>query len=64
MKFSQPAFPTWIVDNSMAHGMLLRDYFASLAMSGMLAKSNSTSFDTIAEYSYLIADKMLKEREK
>ena len=28
MKISPPAFPTWITDDSMAHGMSLRDYFA------------------------------------
>ncbi len=41
----------------------LRDYFASAAMSGMLADSDSTlSLDKIVATAYIIADKMLKER--
>lgn len=31
MKFSPPAFPTYLAEN-MAHGMTLRDYFAAAAM--------------------------------
>jgi hypothetical protein len=42
-------------------GMTLRDYFAAMAMSGMLP-DQSKYFDTIVEMSYVIADKMLEAR--
>lgn len=31
-----PAFPTWIVDDSMCPGMTLRDYFAAAAMQSLI----------------------------
>lgn len=65
MKISPPAFPTWIVDDSMAHGMSLRDYFAAAALQGLLNESNNEFEDiAIAELSYSLADAMLKAREQ
>lgn len=48
-------------------GMTLRDYFAAKAMQGELAASagaQQPSPGVTAEYSYRMADAMLKEREK
>lgn len=46
-------------------GMTLRDYFAAKAMQGILCNSAKDFYplDLVAE-SYVIADAMLKEREK
>ena len=37
MKISQPAFPTWLETDNMAHGMMLRDYVAAHVLSGICA---------------------------
>ena len=64
MKVSQPAFPTWIENNSMAHGMMLRDYFASAAMQGYMGYSKaSMSLDEVAAWSYRVADALFKARD-
>jgi len=47
-------------------GMTLRDYFAGLAMQGMMASNNlpnSVKNDELAAVAYDLADAMLKERE-
>lgn len=45
-------------------GMTLRDYFAAGAMQAILADSSRhISHDSIAPYSYLVADAMLAQRE-
>ena len=46
-------------------GMTLRDYFASKALQGLLAKMVYAPSDisNYAEQSYLLADAMLKQRE-
>lgn len=44
MKISQPAFPTWIVDDSMCPGMTLRDYFAAAAMQSLLNDKNFSKY--------------------
>jgi len=44
--------------------MTLRDYFAAAAMQGMLADAEGESNDSIARYSYDLADAMIREREK
>jgi len=50
--------------NPVRHkGMTLRDYFAAKAMQA-IANDSWSSEDAIATYSYLIADAMLKERNK
>ena len=65
-----PAFPNQATINTdyIAEGMTLRDYFANLAMQGMI--SNNSMYDMITEHSskslafesYMIADAMLKQR--
>lgn len=58
-----PAYPVTLGGYT---GMTLRDYFAGLAMQGMLANKNNTarsSYD-IAIWSYDQADRMLQERER
>ena len=45
-------------------GMDLRDYFAAKAMQGLCSYNTAGEWRIIAEISYLIADAMLKEREK
>jgi hypothetical protein len=63
MKISPPAFPTYLADN-MAHGMTLRDYFASAAMQGYMGYSKATmSLDEVAIWSYKVADALLKARQ-
>ena len=64
-----PAFP--IGDSDMFNrGMSLRDYFAAKAMGCAPSKtpynmkSNETDSEFIARWSYVLADAMLKEREK
>jgi hypothetical protein len=67
MKISPPAFPTWIVDDSMAHGMSLRDYFAAQALTSMLSPTQNITEktpDVAAKLSYTFADAMMKVREE
>ena len=69
MKISQPAFPTWIVDDSMAHGMSLRDYFAAAAMHCHLLENLSDKESDleplwIAGLAYEMADAMLEARDQ
>ena len=46
-------------------GMTLRDYFASMAISGLAGNSSRySSYDTAVQQAYEIADLMLEEREK
>lgn len=48
-------------------GMTLRDYFAAKAMQGLVASNDEDAGDRVAEipeYAYMIADAMLKERDK
>ena len=42
----------------------LRDHFAGLAMQACLARGDDTNRPGIAEWSYSMADAMLKERNK
>ena len=64
------AFPNQATNDSnfIADGMTLRDYFAAKTMQGICVNAGRNSFDynqpeRIAEYSYSIADAMLKQRE-
>jgi hypothetical protein len=73
MKTGGPAFPLqahdWhkevsdrgYVNHDFTMGMTLRDYFAAKAMQA-LAQENY--FDATARQAYMIADAMLREREK
>ena len=58
-----PAFPRTQWPNET--GMTLRDYFAAKALQGMLAENGGGPMrnNTLAEFSYEIADAMLKARE-
>ena len=58
-----PAFPTWIQNDSMMPGMSLRDYFAAMALSGLLQESNAHyADDAISELAYQLADAMMEAR--
>ena len=65
-----PAFPT---ERNLTQGMTLRDYMAAKAMQGILSDENfhyaawDNSLDWVehvANYSYEMADAMLKAREQ
>lgn len=65
------AFPMHKRDDALA-GMSLRDYFAAKALSGELASqsldgvsySGSEALASLAEFSYEVADAMLKARKQ
>ena len=66
-----PAFPMYSeVGNLHSEGMSLRDYFAAAALQGMLCNgfrpdevwANSNS--SYSKAAYVLADRMLREREK
>ena len=63
-----PAFPAHHFDLADGeHGMTLRDYFAAKAMQSMLRAYQNVSVFTstvLAKDAYVMADAMLKEREK
>jgi hypothetical protein len=44
-------------------GMTLRDYFAAKAMASVIARGDDTNRPGMAEWSYAMADAMLKARE-
>jgi len=48
---------------TMSDGMDLRDYFAGLAMQGIQISKSSTSNLHIAQFAYMLADEMMKQRE-
>ena len=57
------AFPCLDSHGIGYEGMTLRDYFAAKAMQGILANPNyKGSVSENAEFSYIFADEMLKER--
>ena len=64
-KHGGPAFPL-VAQNWHREGMTLRDYFAAKAMQGMLAEDGGGALNNeeLAEFAYVIADEMLKAREK
>ena len=71
VKDGGPAFPTTqyvggISPTGHSGGMTLRDYFAAKAMQGMLAEDGGGALNNeeLAEFAYLVADEMLKAREK
>ena len=60
-----PAFPTsynWPEAYKHLNGMSLRDWFAGMAMQGMLA--DGIAHDGAPRFAYRLADAMLAEREK
>lgn len=50
--------------SGISTGMTLRDYFAGLAMQGIMVGDNPASHypKTVSEWAYSIADEMLKQR--
>lgn len=56
-----PAFPK--SGGFTQAGMNLRDYFAAKAMQGLMASDVRDNPKAFAEYSYQMADAMLKERD-
>jgi hypothetical protein len=58
-RWPEPAYLT----KDHAINMTLRDYAAIKAMQGFIS-NNSTNVQDIAQASYIVADAMLKEREK
>jgi hypothetical protein len=45
------------------YGMTLRDYFAAKAMASVIARGDDTNRPGMAEWSYAMADAMLKARQ-
>ncbi len=63
------AYPVTDGTTFVNDGMTLRDHFAGLALSGIMASGHAipnvqTQFNNIAEDSYRLADAMLKQREQ
>ena len=64
------AFPTKVGSDRFGHiqeGMTLRDYFASEALTGLLGFYNNEQYlkaSMVANRAYILADAMLKERDK
>lgn len=65
-----PAFPVVghmygeKLGGQLDHGMTLRDYFAAMAMQGLLASTKTSSVWVIVDDAYAMADAMLTERSK
>lgn len=66
-----PAFPVVCMNNVWSHGMTMRDWFAGMALQGIIAKHGiaesawqSIAPDKNAELAYKMADAMLEERKK
>lgn len=71
-----PAFPTPFAGHCgneshadpcgcyMDSGMSLRDFFAAVAMNGILSREVGVPREAVAKLSYQYAENMLKEREK
>jgi hypothetical protein len=59
------AFPHTIehLHKPVTAGMTMRDYFAAKAMQGFIP-DGGTNVQEIAQAAYIVADAMLKEREK
>ena len=49
---------------TISEGMDLRDYFAGLAMQGLLASDVNDTMKSFAARSYLLADLMMKQRKE
>ena len=57
------AFPLLFTHATTQEGMTLRDYFAAKAMQAVIARGDDTNRPGMAEWSYAMADAMLKARE-
>jgi hypothetical protein len=49
---------------TISEGMDLRDYFAGLAMQGLLASDVNDTMNSFATRSYMLADLMMKQRKE
>lgn len=56
------AFPVVLQSGNKEYGMDLRDYFAGLAMQGLLAGQDSWNILGMADWSYQMADAMMQVR--
>jgi hypothetical protein len=60
-------FPAYTYPNGEINhgegGMTLRDYFAAKAMQSVIARGDDTNRPGMAEWSYAMADAMLKARD-
>ena len=63
MKDGGPAFPSPGYVTSIT-GMSLRDWFAGMALKEILLSGGWGEYETLAKGAYIIADAMIKEREK
>ena len=61
-----PSMPASTLDAARTHpGLTMRDWFAGMAMSGMLADRNyNPATYLLAADAYALADAMIEEREK
>jgi len=50
-------------ETTLAQGMDLRDYFAGLAMQDFMTSRDTLEYEDIAQFSYELADAMMKQRE-
>jgi len=69
MKYNEKAFPLWtghIKNKDTSPGMDLRDYFATEAMHAFISnnKEERWTYEKIANYSYDMAEAMIKEKNK
>lgn len=60
---NEPAFP-FFNDENLYPGITKREYFAAMAMQGMLSYIGSLHYESISERAYQIADAMIAESEK
>jgi len=61
------AFPVqfkWGKELDRYNGMDLRDWFAGLAMQDFMTSRDTLEYEDIAQFSYELADAMMKQREK
>jgi hypothetical protein len=57
-----PAFPAPYSENP--HGLSIRDYFAGMALQGLLVSGKTRDVTLLTSFSYDLADAMLAERKR
>jgi hypothetical protein len=62
VKYKQPG-GVGVSVMTIVGGMTLRDYFAAKAMQSVIARGDDTNRPGMAEWSYAMADAMMKVRE-
>ena len=63
MSKSIKAFPNSSPFNTKEDGMDLRDYFAAMAMQGLVVEGKCSNATEISQIAWSIADKMIDKRE-